>query len=85
MARTYKAILRGDRIEWVDIPPAGAQPTPVEVTLREEASGVSKQRGREMARALETLARTGGLPNISDAAAWQRDIRRDRSLPGREP
>ena len=84
MARTYKAILRGDRIEWLDVPPAPAQPTPVEITVIENGGDVS-ERGREMARALEALANAGGLGNISDAAEWQRKLRRDRSLPGREP
>ena len=85
MARTYKAILKGDRVEWLDVPPTPAQPTAVEITLMEEAAEVSKQRGREMARVLEVLAKAGGLSNIPDPTAWQRKLRQDRSLPGREP
>ena len=86
MARTYKAILRGDKIEWLDVPPSPAQSTPVQITLLEdEATESSERRGREMARALEALAKAGGLSNVSDPAEWQRELRRDRSLPGREP
>ena len=46
MARTYKAILQGDRIEWLDTPPAPAQPTPIQITVMDEAAEVSEQRGR---------------------------------------
>jgi hypothetical protein len=84
MARTYKAILRGDRIEWVDAPPAAVQPTPVQVTVMDEAAEIPERRGHEMAQALEALAKTGGLSDISDPVEWQRELRRDRSLPGRE-
>jgi hypothetical protein len=34
--------------------------------------------------ALEELARAGGIASIPDPAAWQREIREDRPLPGRE-
>jgi hypothetical protein len=84
MAKTYKAILRGDRIEWLDVSPARAQSTAVEITVLEEGAEVSQRRGHEMAQALEALAKTGGLSDISDPVEWQRELRRDRSLPGRE-
>lgn len=34
--------------------------------------------------ALEELAILGGIASIPDPPAWQRDIREDRPLPGRE-
>ena len=34
--------------------------------------------------ALEELAMAGGIASIPDPSAWQRDIREDRPLPGRE-
>jgi hypothetical protein len=43
------------------------------------------ERGRRMAAALETLANKGGLGAIPDPSVWQRESRRDRPLPGREP
>ena len=83
MLRTYKAILRGDRIEWIDGPPAPVRPTPVHITLLEdETAEPVEQRGREMARALEALAQAGGLSTISNPVAWQRELRQDRALPG---
>lgn len=84
MARTYKAILRGDRVEWIDPPPKCQEGTPVHITLLEEAAAMSDARSRAMAEALEALARAGGLSSIPDPSTWQRDIRQDRSLPQRE-
>jgi hypothetical protein len=84
MLRTYKAVLRGDRIEWIDAPPRGQRPVPVHVTLLEdEAASPAAVRGQQMARALQALADAGGLTGIPDPRAWQREVRRERPLPGR--
>lgn len=84
MLKTYKAVLRGDHIEWVDRPPHAGKPVPVHVTLLDEADAEpSASRGHDMARALGLLAESGGLAGISDAGSWQREIRRDRTLPER--
>jgi hypothetical protein len=82
MHRTYKAVLRGGRVEWIDPPPSPNGPTPVQITLLdgENRSG----RVREMAAALEALAAAGGVSGIADPVAWQRQIREDTGLPGRE-
>jgi len=40
-------------------------------------------RGMRMALALAELARIGAFSEIEDPAAWEREIRRDRPLPGR--
>lgn len=45
-----------------------------------EAAG----RGEEMARILEQLAALNAFADVPDPASWQREIRQDRSLPGRE-
>jgi hypothetical protein len=84
MLRTYKAVLRGNRVEWIDAPPAPTRPTPVHITLLEESAEPTRPRGREMARALEALAQGGGLCGIPDPVSWQRDQRQERSLPSRE-
>lgn len=83
MLRTYKAVLRGNRVEWIDAPPAPTRPTPVHITLLEESAEPSRACGQEMARALEALAERGGLSGIPDPVAWQRDVRQERTLPGR--
>jgi len=42
------------------------------------------ERGRRMADALRKLAAIDAFAEIEDPAAWEREIRRDRPLPGRE-
>ena len=39
--------------------------------------------GERMAHALESLARSGALEGV-DAVAWQREVRAERPLPGRD-
>lgn len=80
MLRTYKAILRGDRIEWVDAAPDPTPATPVHITLLEAADPATRQeRGQAMAAALAALADSGAFADISDPVAWQRESRSDRS------
>ena len=83
MLSTYKAVLRGDRLEWMDTAPPGqrrAEPVQVEVTILRDSTD---QAGAQMAAALGELADMGGS-SIEDPLAWQRDRRQDRSLPGRD-
>jgi hypothetical protein len=42
------------------------------------------ERGAMMAAALGELARIGAVCEIEDPAGWEREIRRDRPLPGRD-
>jgi hypothetical protein len=80
MTSTYKGTLRGNSIEWDDEAPAEEGPVPVEVTL---VSG-RKTDGKKLREALEALAAAGGVRSIPDPIAWQREIRRDRPLHGRD-
>ena len=43
-----------------------------------------EQRGKRIKAALETLAELGTFADITDPVEWQRQIRKDRPLPGRE-
>ncbi len=89
MLTTYKAKLKGERIEWVDeVPPLdphhGAD---VLVTVLQGNGHTSldrAERGKRMKAALDKLAAAGGVSSIPDPVAWQREIRKDRPLPGRE-
>lgn len=83
MERTYRAVLTGGRIEWIDPPPTSDQPTPVHVTVVGDSKS-HKARGMEMAKALEELAGLGGVKSIPDPVEWQRSMRDERPLPGRE-
>jgi hypothetical protein len=91
MLRTYKAILRGNRLEWrgsvrqylpID------RPVAVQVTILDEplieVNASEKGQGARMAAALEQLAKTQALAEINDAASWEREARQERELPGRD-
>jgi hypothetical protein len=89
---TYKAILRGDRLEWRGSShqhPPTDRPIAVHVTLLDEPSnetGVHENgQGERMAAALERLAKLRALAEIDDPAAWERATRQERALPGRLP
>ncbi|MFH1115878.1 MAG: hypothetical protein V1792_18360 [Pseudomonadota bacterium] len=89
MLSTYKAVLRGDRLEWsTDAPKLmdREDAVPVYVTLLDEPTCDEAQssRGQRMAEALEQLAEIHAVAEMQDAAGWERDTRHDRSLPDRE-
>ncbi len=89
MRQTYKAILRGNYLEWSsDVPQNLEEDRAVEVhvTILKEAATSSDlvAQGGRMAGALEKLAATNALSEISDPSMWQREQRQDRSLPDRD-
>ena len=91
MLATYKATLKGNCLEWSEAAPAGIKEKviAVHVTILDETSAetVENPQGHQMAAALEriaALAEQGGVAGITDPAAWQREIRQDRDLPGSE-
>lgn len=90
MIPTYRAILRGNHLEWrgdvrKHIP--ANRPVTVYVTLVDELPAeterVAQKQGAAMAAALTRLAEMAALPDIRDAAAWEHEVRQDRELPGR--
>ena len=85
MKRAYKAILHGDRVEWLDGAPDSARPLQVYITVSErhtpEDSDLS---GKTTFELLQELANMGAFAEIEDPVAWQREIRKDRPLPGRD-
>ncbi|MCI5114612.1 MAG: hypothetical protein D3921_05690 [Candidatus Electrothrix sp. AW1] len=56
---------------------------PQAVSLQAQSKPKSSQ-GRRMAAVLQRMADRNALSHIDDPAAWQREIRKDRPLPGRE-
>lgn len=90
MLATYKAILRGNQLEWHEqMPPQSAhqQPVTVYVTLLNEPIIAPEKavQGAQMAAALTALANERpSLPQtIADPLTWEREQRQDRSLPQR--
>ena len=89
MLRTDKAVLKGDRLEWSGGAPEHPRPehaVAVHVTLPDESPDMTakESRGRQMAEALERIAAVGALAEMKHPEQWQREVRRDRSLPDRE-
>ena len=82
MPRTYEGILKNEHIEWRgESPPKGLR-VRIHATVIEETT--DSERGARMAASLSKLAETDAFKNVGDPVEWQRRIRRDRSLPGRE-
>jgi hypothetical protein len=88
---TYKAILRGDRLEWrgnVSRHLPADRPVAVYVTVLDEPAGDADTRvedqGVLMAGVLERLAEICALADITDAVTWEHEIRQERPLPGRD-
>lgn len=89
MLTTYRAKLRDGKLEWTDEAPPVPQSaeTQVLVTLLPEKNSQADERAarrRQAVEALEKLAAMGGIKSIPDPVAWQREMREDRPLPGRE-
>jgi len=83
MRAIYKAIIRGDRIEWEDDLPEQIrtqQALPVLITVIGQPDAADDTRGPRMAEVLERLAGSGGVASITDPLRWQREQRQDRDL-----
>jgi hypothetical protein len=81
MPRTYKAILKGSRVNWTGEAPKLERPVHVQITVMEEAPA---GRGDRMAEALRKLAKANAFSTVADPSEWQRETRADRPLPGRD-
>jgi hypothetical protein len=87
MMRTYKALLRGDRLEWLGEAPEPQTDAPLSVhvtVLEQEPSAEVHARGHAMAALLEQLAERRTFFPITDPVGWQRELRQERVLPGRD-
>lgn len=86
MLDTYKAMMRGDHVTWIeDRPFKNIQEQEIEVLITVlhitgTALDTHQNRGERMARCLEKIAQTGGVAGIFDPCKWQQDVRRDREL-----
>jgi len=84
--RTYRALLHGDRLEWLGEAPESQTDAPlrVDVTVVEQAPvSEAHARGPAMAALLEKLAARSTFSAITDPVRWQRELRQERVLPGR--
>jgi hypothetical protein len=85
--RIYRALLHGDRLEWLEEAPESQADAPLHVhvtVLEHEPPAEVHARGHAMAAILEQLAERRTFSAITDPVRWQRDLRQDRVLPGRD-
>ena len=74
-------------MEWTDEAPQlpnGKTPVLVTILTPYPPAGSSEEMRRRRIAALERIAARGGIQSITDPVAWQREMREDRPLPGRE-
>ena len=85
MKRAYKAVLHGDRIEWLDGAPEIDGPLQVYITISNLPDPEDSQsKGQTVFELFQALADMGAFDEIEDPVAWQREIRKDRPLPFRD-
>jgi len=87
MLETYKATLRGDKIEWeTDAPKIlkKEKSVAVYITIAEEINVSNLSNSKKMAEVLNKIASKGGVSAIENASEWQREQRRERNLAERE-
>lgn len=77
----YSAEIKGNKLNWIDIPPKEIiDKESISVKIIIDTEILSSGNGKKMASALEQIAKLGGIKSIEDAAAWQRKIRKDRNI-----
>ena len=85
MSRTYDAILSGHHLEWKGSSPFAETPVNVQLVVPDPVDELSREdRRRLREEALRGLQEIGAFRSIDDPIEWQREIRKDRPLPGRE-
>lgn len=90
MFQTLPAVLHGSHLEWTGAVPEAldsGRPITVEVVvLTPPTAPISDaERRRRLGAILREVAKREPFASIEDPVAWQREIREDRPLPGREP
>lgn len=87
MQTSYRAILRGDRLEWSSDAPDVAPNQAITVTVTiidSDSTSTRSSQGARMAVVLAQLAALETRSELDDPLAWERDIRQERQLPGRD-
>jgi hypothetical protein len=81
MLSTYRAIVKGDKIIWIDQPPAQLDGVEVQITLLKETNPLSQaERSVIVEKALTQLAKLNPFRDIEDPVQWQREMRQDKEL-----
>ena len=84
----YRAVLKGDKLEWTEAAPPttrnGGVPVYVFVIPSEGEEKDIDQRRERLSEAFERLRESKAFAEIADPVAWQREMRPDRPLIGRD-
>jgi hypothetical protein len=88
MLMTLKAVVQGDRIQWLEASeqtfPAAHPVVALITPLQEQSVAVSdEQRAERRLAALKGLTSINAFSGIPDPLEWQREARNDRGLPER--
>lgn len=90
MLRTFRARIKDNYVEWdndADRHIPKNSPVPVYITILDDQLRFDEEeticQGKQMAAALNELAKLSVFREINDPVSWQRTIRQDRQLPGR--
>jgi hypothetical protein len=88
MLSTYRALLCGQVLEWLSDRPEDLSPDQavvVHVTILEETPYTqTAEQGRRMAAILEKIAQLESSIATLDPIQWEREMRQERVLPGRD-
>jgi hypothetical protein len=85
MLEKYRATIHGNTIEWDGEAPKNlSDDSSIKVDVTIVSTPKPKRpNGRKMAAISQRMADRGGVTSIENAVEWQREIRKDRKLPGR--
>jgi hypothetical protein len=86
MHERHRVTIHGNTIAWDDgVPPVVETNEGVSgyIVLDNQAETDREPNGKRAIEFLRQIACRGGIKSIPDPVAWQREIRRDRPLPGR--
>jgi hypothetical protein len=87
MLQTFEAIYEHGQFRWLDTPPNLLEARllvtvlPASAAKPADAAGTP---GNALADALHAAVRLNPFRDVADPAAWQREMRQDRPLAGRE-
>lgn len=88
MINSYRARITSEHIDWLGMPPVGLsgnKAVDVEISiLSGSAQPAPVRQGKKLADILSKLAALDATSEISDPVSWQRDLRTERTLPGRD-
>lgn len=86
LRNTYRAKVRDNIIYWAEgVPPDLQSEGDHDVlVIVPETNQASLARSRKAVEILEQLSKLDPFRDIEDPVEWQREIRKDRPLPGRE-